>query len=314
MPRLFDLSRRSALAGCLAAGVARARPARASDPLPVAEAAEGLFVHDGERALASPANQGAIANVGFVVGGEAAAVIDSGGSFAQGVRLRAALRRVTGKPIRYLITTHVHPDHIFGHAAFLPDRPEVVGHAKLGQALAERGDFYLETLRRDLGRAADGSRVVPPTAAVASERTIDLGDRRLVLRAHRPAHTDNDLSVFDEATSTFWAADLVFLERLPVVDGSLLGWLDRLDEIERIEAARVVPGHGPASAPWPAATADIRRYLSGLRDQVRALIADGGTIDEAVASVGRGEAGRWTLFDAFHQRNVLTAYAELEWE
>jgi glyoxylase-like metal-dependent hydrolase (beta-lactamase superfamily II) len=136
----------------------------------------------------------------------------------------------------------------------------------------------------------------------------------LQLQAHRTAHTDNDLSVFDMATNTLLASDLLFIDRIPVIDGSLNGWLAVLDDLRRLRADRVVPGHGPASAPWPAALDAEERYLRTLQTDIRALIADGATMEQAVETAGRDEKTAWLLFDEYHARNVVTAFAELEWE
>jgi quinoprotein relay system zinc metallohydrolase 2 len=311
------LTRRAALAvaGGVAAGLGLAgRSAAGVLPLPVAEIAPGIFVHRGVHELASAGNLGAIANVGFVVGEDAVAVIDSGGCARGGARLRAAVREVSALPIRYVIASHVHPDHLLGHAAFMADGPIFVGHARLPAALAMRGAYYLENLSDELGAMADGTEIVEPSLLVADEAAIELGGRTLTLVAHPTAHTDNDLSVLDDATGTLWLADLLFMERVPVIDGSLLGWLRVLETVQAWPAERVVPGHGPASGSWPAAARDQVRYLERLRDDIRALIARGGTIEEAVATVGQGERQSWRLFDFYHPRNVTAAFTELEWE
>lgn len=282
--------------------------------LPVVEIAPGIFVHNGVQQDASPANDDAIANIGFIVGKEAVAVIDPGGSYREGAELRAAIRDRTALPIRYVIMTHVHPDHIFGAAAFRNDHPDFIGHARLPGALAERGAYYLRRLHEAIGSEADGSEIVPPNLLVSDRLKLDLGSRRLVVWAHGPAHTDSDLTIFDEKTSTFWLADLLFVDRIPVIDGSLVGWLSELQKVTAIAAARAVPGHGPVSVPWPQAAEPERRYLEAVARDTRAAIKAGIDIADAYRHVAQSERGHWLLFDDYHPRNVTAAYKELEWE
>jgi len=282
--------------------------------LAITEIATGVFVHIGVHEEASPANADGIANIGFIVGNEAVAVIDPGGSAKEGRELRAAIRSRTDRPIRYVILTHVHPDHIFGAAAFRDDHPDFIGHAKLPGALAQRGSYYVERLRDSLGETAQGSEIVALTLLVSTRLDLELGGRRLVVRAHGPAHTDNDLTILDEETRTLWLADLLFVDRIPVIDGSLVGWLKELDELIAIPADRAVPGHGPAAVAWPAAAEPERRYLEAVARDTRAAIKAEIGIANAYRQVANSERGHWLLFDEYHPRNVTASYKELEWE
>src|SRR5262245_28550543 len=280
----------------------------------VTEIAPGVFVHNGAYAEASQTHVDVIANIGFIVGDEAVAVIDPGGSAKEGNELRAAVRARTDRLIRYVILTHVHPDHIFGAAAFRDDHPDFIGHAKLPGALAQRGSYYLGRLRASLGEAAEGSEIVAPTLLVSTRLDLDLGERRLVVRAHGPAHTDNDLTVLDEKTGTLWLADLLFVDHIPIIDGSLVGWLKELDSLTALSADRTVPGHGPPVVECPAAAGPERRYLEAVASDTRTAIKAGISIANAHRQVANSERGHWLLFDEYHPRNVTASYKELEWE
>ena len=296
----------TALAFCAAAG--------AAEPLELRNVAEGIHVHVGPHQEASAGNLGAVGNAGVVIGAHSVAVIDTGGSPEFGRRLRASVEAITDLPIAWVIITHAHPDHMFGTTAFDGGDIAIAGHRNLERALSTRAPFYLDAFKRLVGAAFDGARIVMPTLDVAEETRIDLGDRVLVLTAYPTAHTDNDLTALDLRTGTLFAGDLVFVDRLPVVDGSLKGWIEVIDALRMVPASRVVPGHGPSTAPWPGALDGQERYLRALLRDVRKEIAAGGRIETAIGRVAAEERGRWVGFDLSHPRNVTASFTELEWE
>jgi quinoprotein relay system zinc metallohydrolase 2 len=230
------------------------------------------------------------------------------------VALDCAIRSLTDKPVCYVVNTHVHPDHILGNEAFHRTGVEFIGHQKLPRALALRGDIYLERAREYEGGRLPESVIVFPQRTVTDEVELDIGHRILSLHAHRSAHTDNDLSVIDRNTMTVFLGDLVFLEHLPVIDGSINGWIGELETISGEAFAYVVPGHGPVRARWPSAATPTLQYLKELRTEVRRRIAIGEDLVSAQDNIRPSRADDWVLLDRYHRRNVGAAYAELEWE
>ncbi len=300
------------LAFCLFGAVATAEVAPGE--FTVTQVAPGVYVHQGQHYDINHARRDDIANIGFIVGDRCVAVIDSGGSVAVGHRLRGAIRQITDLPICYVINTHVHYDHLLGNAALVDPGTQIIGHAALAEAVAANRAYFLASFAAELGKNADAASIVAPRLTVEDETTIDLGGRPLRLRAQPPAHTSADLIVYDLQSSTLWLGDLLFVDRVPVIDGSLKGWLRTTEKLRGLDAARAIPGHGPAVVEWPQALAAQTRYLSTLLKETREMIKHGGLMEQAIAEVGQTERGKWLLFDENHKRNVIRAFKELEWE
>ncbi|NNE21369.1 MAG: quinoprotein relay system zinc metallohydrolase 2 [Rhizobiales bacterium] len=284
-------------------------------PLTVVEVGHGIFVASGAVAIADTDNLGHIANIGFIVGSKYVAVVDTGGSIQVGRQLKQAIEATTDLPIKFVINTHMHPDHVLGNAAFAGDGVQIVGHHKLASALDARAATYIDANRNLIGdNAFNGTKVITPQLQVSTPTILDLGERSIRLVAYGTAHTDNDLIVIDQKTNTAWLGDLLFRAHLPVIDGSLNGWLDVLEKLGAEKFAMVVPGHGRVARNWPEVLDPQLEYLRYLQINVRRFISEGRTLAAALADIPAPSHVTWELVDQFHRRNISAAFAELEWE
>jgi glyoxylase-like metal-dependent hydrolase (beta-lactamase superfamily II) len=213
----------------------------------------------------------------------------------------------------------MHPDHLLGHAAFLAEQPQFVAAATQARALTIRQAGYLARQKSTLGEAlTQGTEVILPNHPIKGTERLDLGGRDLIVQSWRTAHTDNDLTIQDSLTHTLFTGDLLFVDHLPVIDGSIKGWLAILPELIGLtqvsgQSAPVVPGHGRDSPrEGKQAFEAEQRYLQSVASEVRAALKAHQTLQQAVTAT-LAPAG-WKLTNLYHRRNVTATYAELEWE
>ena len=285
-------------------------------PLIMESLGNGIYVHHGIHEDMTEGYKGDICNLSFIVGSKGIAVIDTGGNLKTGESLHEAIRQVSNLPILYIINTHVHPDHIFGNAAFLKDNAIFVGHAKLPDAMERRRDGYMRLNKQWQGDDFKESEIVKPSLLVKDKLTLDLGDRAILLTAYPTAHTNTDLTVYDKKSSTLWTGDLLFVERTPSIDGDIKGWLAVINELKTNEAEYAIPGHSSSlkDANWKAQLNNEERYLWTLLNDIRNSIKKGEVMEKAMGTAAASERTYWQLFDIVNRRNVNNIYPLLEWE
>lgn len=294
-------------------GCAQAQPAL-SNSFEVEYIGDGIYVHHGVHLDIDEGYQGDICNASFIVGTKGVTVIDTGGSFKVGNKLREAIRKVTSLPVLYVINTHVHPDHIYGNAAFINDKPQFIGHDKLANAMELRHEAYSKLNARLLGEDAKNSELVKPSMTVKTTLELDLGDRKLTLTAHPVAHTNTDVSVIESKAGTLFAGDLLFIERTPVLEGDIKGLISEIEKLKSSAVKQVVPGHGPVTKNWVVALDNAQHYLKVLSTDIRASIKKGESMESTMNTAAASEKGKWALFDIANRRNVNIIYPALEWE
>jgi len=280
------------------------------------EVAPGIFVHQGEHLDIDETYHGDIANIGFIIGEDAIAVIDTGGSLKIGRELELAIKKISNLPIRYVINTHVHLDHIYGNAVFKKDGTDFIGHIELPKAMIARKEFYERTNLRYLKIPPEESILIAPNILIKANesKNFDLGNRIIKVTGYPTSHTNNDITVEDIKTKTLWAGDLLFIDRLPSIDGDIHGYIAVIDEILKLDFDLVIPGHGRPTQKWKEAFIKEGNYLKILRDEIRAAIDDDLDLQLTIETVAQSESKKWELFEIQNARNINMVFPMMEWE
>ncbi len=299
-------------AACLLAGFWRPAAAAALQPQ---EVAPGVWMVQGESALGSPANRNFISNAGFVVTPAGVLVVDALGSPALARELLAAIRRVTPAPLRYVVVTHYHADHIYGLQVFKDAGAEVIAHTE-GRAYlhSETAQLRLQASREELAPWIDAqTRLVGADRWISETTTLQLGGVQLVLQPAGPAHTAEDLVVWLPAQRVLFAGDLVFRGRIPFVgQADSRRWIEALGRLIAFDAQTIVPGHGPVSGSAQEDLRLTRDYLAYLRQTMGEAARNLEPFEEAYARTDWSRFERLPLFAAANRINAYNTYLLME--
>jgi glyoxylase-like metal-dependent hydrolase (beta-lactamase superfamily II) len=269
--------------------------------------AHGWFF-EGEAGMAGAQNKGFMSNAGFVVTDDGVVVFDALGTPALGRAMIAAIRKITPLPIKRVIVSHYHADHIYGLQAFKAAGVQIWAqrNAQLylnsGQA-TER----LAQRRVDLYPWVDENTVVvPPDLWLDGDTSFRMGGLTFVLIYSEGAHSPEDIMLYVQEDRLLFAGDLIFAGRVPFVgNADSAGWLKAMDKMIALHPAAVVPGHGPASRDVERDLALTRDYLAYLRATMGAAVRDLEPFDDVYAKT---DWSRFRALPAFEQANRINAY------
>lgn len=255
---------------------------------------------------ASPANSFG-ANAGIVVGEREIAVIDSLVSARRATEFLADIRKISDKPIRYVINTHSHLDHTFGNGVFAKEGAIVVSQEKCAEAMRSNLAEVLDNAG-DFGLTPEemaGTKPGYPSLTFAERMQIDLGGISLNLLFAGPSHSPGSIMVQVPAEKVVFAGDILFTGFHPYLgEGDINGWLSNLKVLEEIGAERIIPGHGPLST-----VSDVKAlaaYLTLFDARARELVKAGDPPDVAEAELKKvlpaRAQGEWLIRASFQDK------------
>jgi len=266
---------------------------------------------------AATENEGFISNAGVVITDEGVVIFDALGSPSLAQKLVGLIREKTDKPIKMVIVSHYHADHIYGLQVFEEAGAKIL--APKGAEIylnSENADTRLEERRVSLYPWVDEhTRLVEPDEYIHAAKEISLGGLKLSLSYLGAAHSDGDLSLYVEPDKVLFSGDVIFEGRVPFVgDADTKHWLETLEKMELAELAALVPGHGPAATQPQEAIKLTRSYLAYLREKLGQAVEDFTPFDEAYAAIDWSKFETLPAFDEAHRRNAYQVYLSLEAE
>ncbi|HWS76459.1 MAG TPA: MBL fold metallo-hydrolase, partial [Quisquiliibacterium sp.] len=278
---------------------------------------ERAWFVQGDAGPVSRENEGFNSNAGFVVTDEGVVVFDALGSPALGAELLAQIRRITPLPVRRVIVSHYHADHVYGLQPFRDAGAEIWAHRKVREYLAtEAPAARLEERRQSLAPWVDArTSVVPPDRYLDGDTGFRLGGLGFRVLAVAPAHTAEDLMLLVEEEGVLFAGDLMFAGRVPFVgDADSRSWLDSVRRLVEMKPRVLVGGHGPASTDAARDLALTRDYLAYLRDSMGRAVEQMLGFDEAYAATDWSRYRDLPAFEAANRRNAYNTYLRMEQE
>jgi glyoxylase-like metal-dependent hydrolase (beta-lactamase superfamily II) len=295
-----------ALALCLAL------PALALEPIRVAN---NIYFIRGETGVPSAANRGHTSNAGFVITKDGVVVFDALGTPVLGRELIEAIRKITPAPIRRVIVSHYHADHIYGLPPFKDAGAEIWAHrAGRGYLDSEAARLRLAERRESLAPWVGADmRLVPADRWLDGETSFKLGGLTFRVFPVGPAHTPEDLAMAIEEENVLFVGDLMFAGRIPFVgDADSRAWIAAIDRVVKFNPKVLIGGHGDASRDAAADLRVTRDYLVFLREKMGAAAAELEDFDVAYKRTDWSRFAHLPAFEAANRRNAYNTYIRMQ--
>lgn len=220
---------------------------------------------------ASPANSFG-ANAGIIIGKKGIVVVDTLISAKEAKRFLQDIRKISDKPILYVINTHYHLDHSFGNAEFSKLGAPILAHKncademhlKAADGLANAANFGLTP------EEMVGTEIAYPDITFTDQMRLNPGGMEVNLIYVAPSHSKGSILIQVPSEKVVFTGDILFTDFHPYMgDGDIKGWQQTLDVLATLDADKIIPGHGPLSNNKD--VADMKSYLTTFDNKARTL-------------------------------------------
>ena len=273
-----------------------------------------LYVWTGPHEAPNQKNQGFRMNMGFVVGRDAVAVIESGYHEPMAREMLAHIAKITKLPVKYVINTNSQPDRFLGNEHFRRQGATIIASAAEAKRMAAMGGMFAQANESALGLKPGGIEIPnPPDRILEGDGEIDLGGLKLKLRQFGAAHTPGPLVVHIPQDKVVYAGDILYSKRLPAVidGGNVKSWIEVFDKLRGFGKVTFVPGHGKP-APLAAFEFPTRSYLSLLNKHMRKAVDQGMDQQDAIKTLDQSAFAKLENYSELAKRNASFAYFEAE--
>ena len=288
--------------------------ARAETPLEIQQVAPDIYALVGELGQRSPENHANNSTHGVIVTPEGVILIDPGGSWLGARQIDETIRTITDRPVKIVIDTGGQDHRWLGNGYFKERGARIIASEAAAEDQRARADYHFARLSEILGDGLDGTEAVYPDETFAESKVVELGGVRLELYHAGPAHTVGDSFVWLPTQKVMFAGDIVFTERALGTGpaDNVKSWLKVFETMAAYRPEVIVPGHGHAGD-LATATRDTYDYLRFLREQVGALLENGGDMLDSY-DIDQSEFSHLKLLDRIGRRNAQAVYGQMEFE
>ncbi len=262
-------------------------------------------------------NKGFISNAGFVVTKDGVVVFDALGTPSLAQKLLGYIRSVTKAPIKKVVMSHYHADHLYGLQVFKDEGAQIIAPAgAIDYLSSDVADSMLASRRKELKPWVDErTRIVPADIYLHENMDFKLGGIRFRLSLQGMAHSEGDLAMLVEPDQVLFTGDIIFEGRIPFIgETNTKNWLQQLDRLRQVKVAALIPGHGPLARDPNKLVKFTYGYLSFLREEMGKAAEHWMSFDKAYDQVNWSEYEFTTAFLEANRRNAYNVFLAMEKE